>query len=124
MTTRVATAQSRGTSHIAAQELTSRLKDALGGASPKLILVFASTSQPLGEVTPPLGAAFPGAVVLGASTAGEFTEAGDVKDAVAVFALAGDFEIRAGMGVGLREDPERVVQEAVGMLPRRVGDYP
>jgi methyl-accepting chemotaxis protein len=88
------------------------------------MVVFASTQQPLSEVLAPLQAAFPNTCLVGASSAGELTEAGHRKGAVALFALAGDFEVHAGMGRGLEANVERAVSEAVSVLPESAPDHP
>jgi methyl-accepting chemotaxis protein len=113
-----------GTSHEASQALSLALKKQLGDASPSLVMAFASTRQPLGEVTAALARDFPHAVVLGASTAGEFTEVKDVKSAVSAFALAGDFKVFAGMSEGLKADPAAAVSRALSALPTAVTDFP
>jgi methyl-accepting chemotaxis protein len=67
---------------------------------------------------------FPSSVVLGASTAGEFTELGDRKNATAVLALAGDYKVYAGIGTGLAGDPERAISQALEGQPSEVRGYP
>jgi methyl-accepting chemotaxis protein len=124
MTTQIATASADGPSLEAVATLTRDIRAVLGGRSPQLVLAFASTSQPLGEVTRALGRDLPGTLVLGASTAGEFTERGDLKNAVAVFAVAGDFKVYAGIGTRLGADPEGAVAEAIRGIPRAVEGYP
>jgi methyl-accepting chemotaxis protein len=71
-----------------------------------------------------LSAGFPGAVALGASTAGEFTERGDAKGSVSVLAVAGDFRVFAGMGTGLRGNAERAIEQAIEGAPAAVEGYP
>ncbi|GAC1359357.1 MAG: FIST signal transduction protein [Polyangiales bacterium] len=86
--------------------------------------IFAATTQPLGALVESIQAAFVGATVLGATTAGEFTEERDAKGAVAALALAGDFEIFAGLGTGLKADAEQAVARAVRDLPRERPSHP
>jgi methyl-accepting chemotaxis protein len=124
MTNRVATAVASGSAGDAARAVTADLRAKLGGAPPALVVVFASTAQPLGEVTGILSREFGGATVLGASTAGEFTEAGDVKSGVSAFAVAGDIKVFAGFGAGLKADPVRSVSEALDGLPTALHGYP
>jgi len=81
------------------------------------VMVFASTSQPLQEVASALTQAFPEAAVLGTSTSGEFTEAGDTKDAVSAVAVAGDFVVRGGIGTNLGADPDGAVKAALEGVP-------
>jgi methyl-accepting chemotaxis protein len=124
MNTRVATALAGGAAIEATKKLGSSLRDGLGGEEPALVLAFASTSQPLSEVTGGLTKEFPTAMVLGASTAGEFTEKGDVKGSVSAFAVSGDFKIFAGTADDLKADPGAAVQRAVGPLPSTWDGYP
>jgi len=71
-----------------------------------------------------LSAAFPGSTVLGASTAGEFTQDRDAKGSTAAFVLAGDYRVFAGIGDGLKATPERAVARAVEGLPASLHGYP
>jgi len=93
------------------------LRDQLGGQSPALVMFFASTSQQMQGLADGLSQAFDGACVLGATTAGEFTEAGDTKGATAVIAVAGDFSVKAGLGENLKDGAEAAVSAAVQSLP-------
>ncbi|MFO0579644.1 MAG: FIST N-terminal domain-containing protein [Polyangia bacterium] len=122
--TRIATAICGGSAEAAAAQLADAVEQQLGDAPPVLILAFASTQQPLSELLPGLRRRFPKATVLGASTAGEFTERGDQKGAVSLFALAGDYRVYAGCGTGLRADVESAVTQAAAQLPARVYGYP
>lgn len=122
--TAVATALAGGTAADAARQLADEIDRQLAGRRPVLILAFASTQQPLGELLPGLVRRFPATPVLGASTAGEFTERGDRKGTAAVFALAGDYRVYAGSGTGLQRDVEAAVSRAASPLPSRVGGYP
>lgn len=124
MSTQIATALSAGSAAGAAEQLTRSVRAQLGDAAPALLVAFASTKQPLGDLASHLAKAFPGAALLSASTAGEFTEAGDAKGSVALFALAGDYRVFAGMATGLKADVERAVTEAVRDLPATVDGYP
>ncbi len=124
MTTRIATAMAAGTSDVAARALSEALRAQLGTAQPALVVVFASTSQSLEDVTKGLSRSFPSATVLGASTAGEFTERGDTKGGVSAFAAAGDFKVVAGLGAGLKADPAAAIAAAIGALPRTLLGYP
>jgi methyl-accepting chemotaxis protein len=63
-------------------------------------------------------------VVIGASTAGEFTEKRELKSSVSLFALAGDYRIHAGIGLGLKADPEGALRRALEGLPSAVNGYP
>lgn len=124
MPTRIATAHARGGAREATAELCSAVRARLDGRAPVLLAAFASTSQPLDEVFAELGREFPDAVRIGASTAGEFTELGDETGAAVLFALAGDYRVFAGIGAGLKVDPERAILAALDGLPREVTGYP
>jgi methyl-accepting chemotaxis protein len=124
MPTKIATALARGTANEATARLCGEVRERLAGRAPVLLAAFASTQQPLDEVFAALGREFPDAIRIGASTAGEFTEQGDEKGAAVLFALAGDYRVFAGIGRGLKADPERAVMAALEGLPREVAGYP
>ena len=124
MGTRVATALAGGTAAEAASTLSAMARDRLEGAEPALLTVFASTSQPLGDVVAALQKEFPSATVMGASTAGEFTEEKDAKSSAALFALAGDYVVHAGIGTNLSANPQQAVAAALEGLPRELHGYP
>ena len=124
MQTKVVTASATGTAEAAAETLVRELRAGLAGQEPVLVMTFASMTQPLGRVAPVLAAAFPTARVLGASTAGEFTERGDTKGAVCAVAIAGDFKVFAGMATGVKAAPEAAVSAAIRELPRTLAGYP
>ncbi|MEO1171597.1 MAG: FIST N-terminal domain-containing protein [Myxococcota bacterium] len=94
------------------------------GDAPGLITFFASSKYDLGAVNETLRGLYPDAMVLGSSTAGEFTERADAKNAVAMFAIAGDFEVRGSMAFHLSQDVERAVVSATSNLPRSMDGYP
>jgi hypothetical protein len=123
MATKIATARASGDAQESAQALIKKLKQQLGDDTPALVMTFASTKQPLADLAPALSEAFPGATVLGASTAGEFTEEGDTKSGSVAIALCGDFAVRAGMGDNLKADLTGAVQRAIGDLPEVLDGY-
>ncbi|HEY8074900.1 MAG TPA: FIST N-terminal domain-containing protein [Labilithrix sp.] len=123
MTTHVVTASATGSAAAAAERIVADLKKGLGSDEPALVMIFASTKQPLPELAPIVSRAFANATVLGASTAGEFTEHGDTKGAVSAIAVAGAFKVFAGIGAGVRASPERAVGQALEGLPRSVQGY-
>jgi methyl-accepting chemotaxis protein len=124
MTTRVRSALARGTASQAAAELASQLQPSGSGETPALIFAFGSLQQPLDILLPELAARFPGSTVLGASTAGEFTERGDTKDAACALALSGEYRVFAGIGAGLAADPERALARAIEGQPMELQGYP
>lgn len=120
----VATSLAKGSAQEAAASLEAAVHLQLGAHAPKLVLVFASTAQPLDTVVAALAPSFAGAIVLGASTAGEFTEKGDAKGSTSIFAIAGDYQVFGGMGTGLKANPEQAITQALEGLPRAVSGYP
>ncbi len=124
MSFRVATALATGPADAAGNALVESLRHSLEGDSPALVCVFASTEQPLEQVLSVASSAFPDACVVGASTAGEFTEARDAKGSVSAFAVAGKLVVRAGMGAGLTKGPEEAVRGALDGLPDSEAGYP
>ena len=120
----VRTALAQGSATAAADAIVTVLRGGDRAASPALVMVFASTRQPLAEVVGPIQTAFPDALVLGSSTSGEFVETRDAKESVAAVAVFGDVRAHAGLGAGLRDDPSAAVAGAVETLPRSVDGYP
>ncbi len=106
--------------HDAVQEIARKL----GSAAPAVVVAFSSPVHPLEEVVRAARAQFPTACVLGASSAGEFCETGDAKQAISLFAISGDIKAYHGFGRGLKADPEAAVAAALKGLPREVNGYP
>ena len=118
MALHVATALAGGAAQDAAGAIIKELGAQLGAHQPRLVVVFASTQQPLEAVLPPIAKAYPQAVVLGSSTAGEFTERGDRKGHVSALAVSGDVGVSAGLGRGLAADADAAVRTAAaGLAP-------
>ena len=124
MKTTIATALASGEATDAAAELTKQVRAKLGNSEVRLLVAFASTMQPLGQLVERLASSFPGTTLIASSTAGEFTERGDAKGSVSLFALAGDYRVYAGMGVGLKKDSEQALTRAIEGLPRELNGYP
>ena len=82
-----------------------------------MLLAFTSSKIPLLPVLAMLEDAYPGAVVAGSSTSGEFTHEGDGSGSISLFALSGDYKIFSGIGAGLSTDPERTVTAALAGQP-------
>ncbi len=91
---------------------------------PIFIAAFASASFDLADVLATLGSRFPDAVVVGSTTAGEFTHEGDGNKTVALFALSGDYRVHAGMATGLAASPDGAVRAALEGQPSRLAGYP
>ncbi|MEC7523814.1 MAG: FIST N-terminal domain-containing protein [Myxococcota bacterium] len=124
MTTRLVTAHAQGDAAQAAATLVDSLRSQLDGASPALVMFFASTDQPVEALAPALTEAFADAAVLGSSTAGEFTERGDAKRSVVAVAVAGDFVVHGGLGTALAASADEAVKAAVEGIPATVEGYP
>jgi methyl-accepting chemotaxis protein len=107
-----------------ADGLATALVDGLGGAAPSLVLAFSSPAHPLADVLETLRARFPSAAILGASSAGEFSEGGDAKGSISAVAVGGDMVVHTGFASGLRADVESVVTRVLDGLPRSVADHP
>lgn len=109
-----------------AEEATGSLIEGIRGAmsEPRLVMVFASVTQGLSDVMPGIAEAFPGATVMGSSTAGEFTEAGDTSDNTVVVAVGGDFRVEAGMSTNLKDDVASSVSAAIAGVSPQSEDYP
>src|SRR5579883_3024309 len=121
--TKIATALATGTASEAAVALTREVRAKLSD-KPVLLVLFASTAQPLEALAPIVAREFPAATLVGASTAGEFTEEHDAKKAATLFALAGDYRVFAQVGTGLKANPERAIGQALEGLPRTLHGYP
>ncbi|MFO0618747.1 MAG: FIST N-terminal domain-containing protein [Polyangiaceae bacterium] len=95
-----------------------------GVTDAKLVMLFASPKHVLADAVRAARESFPGAAVLGASSAGEFIESGDAKGAVSIAALEADVRVHTGFSDGLRQDPEAAVARALAGLPRAISGYP
>ena len=116
MSTRIVTARSRSEQEPSAcfQELHAQLE----AAPAQLVVVFASTSTPLEAVMKAATQRFPGSVAIGCTTSGEFTEREEGKGQFVAWALAGDdVTVVAGLGTGLRADPEAALTKAINLGP-------
>lgn len=105
-------------------ELVGVLNERLAGAKPCLLLVFASPEIPLQPLVSALSSNFPDTALLASSASGEFTELGETSGTASIVAIAGDFEVFTGMGVGLKESAPEAVDAAVSGLPSTRPGYP
>lgn len=106
------------------KELPEVVRKQLQGRTPSLLLIFASPRLSLRELSMALRAAFPTTALLGSTSAGEFTESGKDSGTASIIALAGDFKVYTGLGVGLKAGAEQAVAEAVDPLPTDCADFP
>lgn len=116
-------ASGSGAAATAVDSVVAQLKKSLGGQTPKLLLAFASTEQPLTSVMPRLREGF-GVPVLGTSTAGEFSHEMEGQGQLVCTALSGDLHVASGIGHSVSANPEQAVQQAVSGLPQVVEGYP
>lgn len=100
------------------------LAEQLGNDVPSLVCVFAAIAHDLRDVLDRARARWPAAVVIGSSSAGEFTQTCEAKSSVTALAIAGDFEVRSGFSAGLHDDPEATVRAAIRELPAQLTGYP
>lgn len=116
MEIKVATARVESPGQLAG--LSGQLEAGLGGASAAFVLLFASVEHDLQTCIRTVQGSFPGAVVAGTSTAGEFSGSEEGKGAVTAFALGGDgVRARGAMAGGLSSDPSRAVSQAIPQAP-------
>src|SRR4051794_11113938 len=81
---------------------------------PTLLVVFASTECPLEALMSAARHVLPGITAIGCTTAGEFTEAAEGKGQFTAWLLGGgDVTVTAGIGLGLKADPEKAVAQAI-----------
>ena len=131
MATQIAVALEKGDPAVVGRALAERITAELAGRTPALVTLFPSPDCSLSEVmaafraalpAPPAGG--PAPVVLGATTAGEFTGGGDASGSVSAFAVAGDFRVFGGVGRPLRGNVEGAVTQALAGIPLEQEGYP
>ncbi len=110
---------------LAAKDAVSQAKEKLGSARVDLSIVYSSSEYDHQEVVDAVREATGNAPLIGASTAGEFTEEGVDKGNVAVGLLSSD-SIKAFTAIseGVKEDPEAAIKEVIAKLPGKVKGYP
>src|SRR5689334_19291353 len=106
MATTIATARStKGATDAAAvlQDLKAKVQN-----RPTLLVLFASTECPLEGLMSAAADVLPGITAIGCTTAGEFNEGHEGKGQFAAWLMGGDDVIAAaGIGTGLKADPEK-----------------
>ncbi|MDP3277532.1 MAG: FIST N-terminal domain-containing protein [Deltaproteobacteria bacterium] len=105
-------------------ELLAWSESSFGAQGPKLLFLFASTKQPLAELQPAIAKVLGNTLVLGASTAGEFTERGDHKGAVTAVGFVGDFEVASAFATTISKDPEGSLTRALEGVSLERSGYP
>jgi methyl-accepting chemotaxis protein len=110
---------------LAAKGAVSQAKEKLGRARIDLSIVYSSSKYDYQEVVDVVREVTGNAPLIGASTAGEFTEAGVDKGHVAVGLLSSDdIKVFTAISEGVKEDPEAAIKEVIAKLPDRVKGYP
>lgn len=117
-----ARAQASGSAAAVVAAITSALRDGLAGQPASVILFFASSSYGPDDLAGPLTANFRDAVVLGCSTAGEFTDGVSGTGGVSAIALPTSIiPRRAAALVDLSTEPARAVGDAVLSIEGELG---
>ena len=92
---------------------------------PDFVLVFCSSVYEYSDVLDSIHSVTGDVPLIGASTAGEFTEAQAGEGGVVLAAIASDeMAFYTGIGHGLSEDLEGAVEDAAGEIPDEQADYP
>jgi len=124
MVTKFATGLSKGGA-VAAKEAIMRAKEKLGGGRVDLSIVYSSSEYDYREVVDVVREATNDAPLIGASSAGEFTEEKVERGSIAVGLLSSDdIMIFTAVAEGVKEDPEAAIKEVVTKLPDNVEGYP
>ena len=92
---------------------------------PDFVLVFCSSAYEYSEEITPIRDVIGDVPLIGASTAGEFTQEQAGEGGIAVAAIASDeMEFYTGIGHGLSDDLRGAVEEAAADIPDEQADYP
>lgn len=115
MNTTVLSGTCTGSPEQVSNAILARFRDA--HFTPQALLLFASTRCPLEQLVALLERALPDCKLVGASSAGEFTERSECSGCVAFFALAGELLFSSGWATQISADPVAAVSSAVASLP-------
>ena len=126
MTTKLATGLSSGKDSVTvAIEALLQAKKKFGECRVDLSIVYSSSLYDHGVVIDAVRKATNNAPLIGASTAGEFTEERVEKGSIAVGLLCSDdIKVFTAMAQGVKQDPEAAIKEVVAKLPGNVDGYP
>lgn len=109
----------------AAREAVHQAFDTMDGDAVDFAVVFMSSEHDYESVVEVVRTETDDAELLGASTAGEFTEEGPETGSVAVALVASDdMKLHTSLGTNLSENPERTVKKAVRKFPEDSDEYP
>lgn len=126
MTTKMATAFAEGqdSREVAAKAAQTAL-ERLHGDKPVLAVVYSSIAYDPEQVASQISETLGGPVVVGTTSAGEFTEERVGTGGIVVGVLASDsIKPFVGTGSGLRRDVEKATQEATSQLPTVIEGFP
>ena len=108
-----------------AKEAVLQAKEKLDGARIDLSIVYSSSLYDHREVVDVVREVTNDAPLIGASSAGEFTEEKVERGSIAVGLLSSDdVKIFTALATGVKEDPEAAIKEVVAKLPTKVEGYP
>jgi len=94
-------------------------------SEPDFVLVFCSSAYEYSEEITPIRDVIGDVPLIGASTAGEFTQEQAGEGGIAVAAIASDeMEFYTGIGHDLSDDLRGAVEEAAADIPDEQADYP
>ncbi|MBU4214544.1 MAG: FIST C-terminal domain-containing protein [Actinobacteria bacterium] len=117
-----ARAQASGQANDVVATLGATLRAGLAGGPAAVVLFFASSSYDPDDLAGPLASAFPEAVVMGCSTAGEFTDSVWAKDGVSAVALPTSIVSRCAAAlVDLSTDPVAATADGVRVIEGQLG---
>ncbi|MEA3281732.1 MAG: FIST N-terminal domain-containing protein [Euryarchaeota archaeon] len=112
-------------SALAAKDAVLQAKEKSGRARVDLSIVYSTSEYDYREVVDAVREATGNAPLIGASTAGEFTEDGVNGKNVAVGLLSSDdIKVFTALAGGVKEDPEAAIKEVLAKLPSMVKGYP
>ncbi|MEP7281764.1 MAG: FIST N-terminal domain-containing protein [Rubrivivax sp.] len=123
--THVARSETRDSARAGA-ELGQAIRNAFGGAAADAVVVFASAQHDYASLLAALRSEVGTDVIVGSSSAGEFTDQGRGEGQVSALGLRSDQMLfSVGLGKGVRDDPRGAARQVVGAF-RGVAraDYP
>ena len=114
-----------GGAAVVAREAAMQAKEELKGGRIDLSIVYSSSEYDHREVVDAVRKVTGNALLIGASSAGEFTERKVESGSVAVGLLSSDeIKVFTAMAEGVTGDPEAAVKEIAAKLPDEVASYP
>jgi hypothetical protein len=118
-----ASAHTGGPAQQAVVKIAAALTAGLGGRTASVVIYFASAGYDPAEIAGPLSRQFPGAAVIGCSTAGEFTEATTGTGGISAVALPEGMIARTAAALGdLTADVAAGADAAVDAVERSLGE--